>query len=452
MKFSSYAAVRSDVDGIVWPPISGGLAASLVAALRQLDTTQWLPPNVIAAHQFQQLGRLAEHCECHSPFFRERLKKAGLKPADIASPEGLRRLPVMRRREFQSRKDLYCDKVPRGHDPVTEAHTSGSTGQPVCVHRTQIGGFDWFAYTLRSHFWHGRDFRERFCSIRANLTTVGEAPDWGKPVNILFDSGPGLAIPISTAIEEQVRLIRDFAPDGLLVYPSNLAALLRHWEENSRPPRLTNIRTIAETLSPALREDARRVLGVEIEDCYSSQEGGTIALQCPDAPCYHVMETIIVEILDDDGLPCLPGKMGRVTLTDLHNFATPIIRYELGDYAEAGSRCSCGRGLPVLRRILGRERNLVLLPDGSRHWPIVGIHHFEEVAPVTQFQFRQTGRETIEGSLAVRRPLTAGEEEAFKALVRESLGYPFDLKFTYFEGELPRGPNGKFEEFVCLVS
>ena len=39
-----------------------------------------------------------------------------------------------------------------------------------------------------------------------------------------------------------------------------------------------------------------------------------------------------------------------MVITDLHNFATPLIRYELGDYAEVGTPCPTGRGLPVLNR------------------------------------------------------------------------------------------------------
>jgi phenylacetate-CoA ligase len=58
-------------------------------------------------------------------------------------------------------------------------------------------------------------------------------------------------------------------------------------------------------------------------------------------------------------------------VTPLHNFAMPLIRYAIGDYAEAGPPCACGRGLPVLARILGRARNLLTLPHGERIGAIV---------------------------------------------------------------------------------
>ena len=55
-----------------------------------------------------------------------------------------------------------------------------------------------------------------------------------------------------------------------------------------------------------------------------------------------------------------------MVITDLHNFAMPLIRYEIGDYAEAGDLCPCGRGLPVITRIVGRVHNMLTLPSGEQ--------------------------------------------------------------------------------------
>jgi phenylacetate-CoA ligase len=60
-------------------------------------------------------------------------------------------------------------------------------------------------------------------------------------------------------------------------------------------------------------------------------------------------------VLDQRGNPRGPGEVGRVVVTPLNNFAMPLIRYELGDTAEVGAPCACGRGLPVLTRILDRD-------------------------------------------------------------------------------------------------
>lgn len=146
-----------------------------------------------------------------------------------------------------------------------------------------------------------------------------------------------------------------------------------------------------------------------------------------------------------------PGEAGRLAITDLHNYATPIVRYEIGDWAERGEPCTCGRGLPTIRRILGRERNLVLMPDGSRRYPLVGFARFREVAPVVQYQFVQHALEDLEMRLVVEARLNAKQESDLAEIVRKALGFSFALRFTYFSRPRPRAPSGKFEEFVCWV-
>jgi phenylacetate-CoA ligase len=134
-------------------------------------------------------------------------------------------------------------------------------------------------------------------------------------------------------------------------------------------------------------------------------------------------------------------------VTTLHNFAFPLIRYVVGDYAEVGEPCRCGRGLPVLRRILGRTRNLMKLPDGSSRWPVLGTPDFLSIAPIRQFQFVQRSVDELEIRLAVERPLTADEQARFGEHIIKKLGHPFRLRWA-FVPEIPFSSSGKFEDFV----
>jgi phenylacetate-CoA ligase len=425
------------------------MATALVALLGQLQTTERLAPDALGALQLHRLDLLTAHLETHSGHFRARLREAGLTRAELLAPGGLQRLPLLSRRTLQNAQAVFCETQPAGHGPIYQTETSGSTGEPVVVRRTGLNGLDWMAATLRDHLWHKRDLLQPFCSIRANFTEPSLWKDWGPPVNMLFKTGPLLGIPVPTDIDRQIELIREFKPGILLIYPSTLTAVMNRGIDL---PSVREVLTIGETLSEQLRDDAGSRFGV-ITDVYSSQELGTIAIQCPEAPLYHVMaENLIVEVLNDDGTACGTGETGRVVVTDLRNFATPLVRYDVGDVAQVGAPCSCGRGLPTLTRIFGRERNLVLMPDGTRHWPLVGFCYFRQIAPVVQYQFIQDGRETIELRLVTDRPLTAHEEAGLAARVQKTLGFEFEVRFTYFEKRIPAGANGKFEEFVCRIA
>lgn len=445
--------MRSDVPGIAWPPLLDGTAAMLAALLRQLDHTQWLAAETIAELQREQLGLLAAYLRDHSPSFAVRLQAAGLDPVALAAPGGLARLPPLSRRALQRAEGLFCDAVPAGHRPVKAHTTSGSTGEPVTVRRTAVGQLHWAAMTVRESLWHGRDPGGRLGVVRARVPGILRREDWGPPMNVLFRTGPSLTLPISLDAAKQFRLLADFAPTNLLIYPTALAALIRHMKAtNGQLDSLRHLRTVGEMLSPETRSLARDFLGLDPVGTYSSQEIGTMALQCPVSGAYHVMaESVIVEVVDESGAPCRPGETGRLLVTDLQNFATPMIRYDIGDHAEVGSPCPCGRGLPVLTRILGRERNLIRMPDGTRHWPLMGYDRFREIAGVQQYQLIQHDRETVEVRLVTDALLTPAQEAALRTHIQATLGHPFDLRFVFFKGRLPVPPSGKFEEFVCRV-
>jgi phenylacetate-CoA ligase len=241
----------------------------------------------------------------------------------------------------------------------------------------------------------------------------------------------------------------DFA--YLLTFPSNLAELLNKCEARGYGwPALRQVRTVSEPVSDELRIRCRNVLGVEIVDLYSTQELGYLALQRNDGPGYYALsDTHVVEVLADDGRQCRPGEIGRVVVTALHNFAMPLFRYDVGDLAEVGEPGP----LPymVINRIFGRVRNLLLAPDGTRRWPLLGTRQLIEIAPVVQHQFIQVSRDRIVVRLVVRRPVTEVEEQAMRAHLLTQTPAGIDFEFSYLD-EIPRSPGGKFEDFVCEVS
>jgi len=307
---------------------------------------------------------------------------------------------------------------------------------------------------LRGYGWHGRHYPDRVCTIRVSARAIERRADWGPPASLLFDTGPALNIPVEADIDAQIDLIRDFEPKVLSVFPTNLIAIGRRCAERGvELPSVEMFYTIGETVSDETRSEVRETLGPEIVDTYSSMELGCIAIQCPESELYHVMsEAMIVEVIDEKGHACADGQPGRLVVTDLLNFATPLVRYAIGDWAEPGPPCPCGRGLPTLRRIFGRERNMVRVPDGTRHWPRLGNAHYLRIAPVNQLQVVQESLNDVELRLVVARPLTAAEEGGLIAHIQTTLAWPFRVRITYYEKEIPAAPGGKFEDFISRVA
>lgn len=453
------AKLKSQVPGIGWPAVPDSVAANLLALLAQLEDSQWWTAGQLAQRQFDQFGLLAQQAWQHSSFFRKRFEQAGIDVNVKWNSASFARIPLLTRAELMQQAEHISCPLPRAHGAVHRIQTSGSTGQVVTVGKTEVNQLLWLALAMREHLWHERDFSATLAVIRVTSPTLDDPIQaarigWGHPATLLFDTGPSYAQPLSMDVAQQATWLARIDPKYLLTYPTNLAALLDLYErgEATLPRSLQQVRTIGETLHPGLRERCAALGGIGIVDMYSAQEVGLIALQCPVSGLYHVQsESLILEVLDDAGQPCQPGEVGRVVITDLHNFATPLIRYEIRDYAEVGPVCPCGRGLPTLSRIMGRRRNMVTFPDGRKHWPLVGAYHYRDIADIRQYQVVQHSLSDIEVRLVTPEKISATQEAKLAKLVHAAIGHPFPLRFSYFEEELPATAGGKFEEFVSLV-
>jgi len=452
--------LRSSVRGVHWPALPEAAAAQVLAQLFQLDASQWLSRDELERLQARQLSELVRFAVGTSEFYRHAVAEAGVNPEGPWTPLTLSRLPLLSRRALQqSASSIHSRVPPKSHGELKVVETSGSSGEPVRVKHTGITDLRWLALNMREHLWHRRDVTQTLVAIRPHLSalddeTIARSRGWGQPVTLFYETGPAYTQSIRLDVREQARWVLERDPGYLLTFPTNLAGLIDEFDRLGRQPKsLLQVRTVGETVSSELRERCQARLGVPIVDAYSSQEVGAIAAACPESGLYHVnAEYLIVEVLDEAGLPCPPGKVGRVVITDLLNFATPLIRYDIRDYAEVGPECPCGRGLPTLRCIVGRERNMLRLPTGARFWAFVGARRFEEVAEVLQFQVIQPSLEKLEVRLVVAEgKLTEEQQARLRSIVRETTGYPFEIEFTIFPDELPRGRGGKFEEFICLV-
>jgi len=451
--------LKSYLPGERWPAFSNPHGAQMLAMLYQLEKSQYLKPEELLGKQFLQINEIFKHSIRRVPYYKETLKAAGFNRKMDITPGQWQQVPLLSRSAVQKhREELLSIKMPQNHDRIGVIKSSGSTGKPIEITCTDITQFFYRACALRDHFWQQRDFSGKMAAIRFAEKGKTEypgitAPNWGITTDGIINTGPGVILNSSTDIALQAQFLIREDPDYLLSYPSNIEALARYFiREGLKLGRLRAVRTLGETLGSEVRSVCKEAWGVGLVDMYTAQEVGYIALQCPEnEDVYHVQaENLHVEVVDDEGQPCGPGEVGRVLLTTLHNFAMPLIRYEIGDYAEVGGLCSCGRTLPVLSRIMGRRRNMLVLPNGERGWPAFGMSLWVETLPITQFQFVQKSLDRIEARLVTSRQLTAEEESSFKDILRENFRHPFNIDIIFLEN-IPRSSGGKFEDFISEV-
>lgn len=452
---------ESAIPRIGFPAITQGYASNVLALLYQMEHSQWLSAGQLQSRQGQQLKQILKQAWRVVPYYRDSLYLAGYpsrrdKPSDIIS-----RLPVLQRAVLQEQGEgIRAREIPPSHGHTYRIQTSGTTGRAVRLTGTVLTQIFWRACALRDHLWHGRRMEAKLAAIRWQPRGVSMPPDgsrlpnWGPPAAGIFDTGPSAVLNISVPTDEQVDWLVRTDPEYLITYPSQVAALAEAFlEHGARLTRLREIRTVGETVTEEQRSLCRSAWDVPLTDTYSCEEVGYLALQCPHGGGYHVQsENVYLEVLDGGDQACTEGQVGRVVITSLNNFATPLLRYELGDFAEVGAACPCGRGLPVIRRILGRTRNRLRLPGGETRFPYLGDRaERERIAPsIRQFQYVQKSLEEVEYRIVASEPLSAGQEEQLRRFIVGNLGHGFQITITYHQ-DIPRSASGKYEEFVSEV-
>ncbi len=453
----------SHISGNIFPAVPDANSSIQLALQYQLESSQWWSQEIIQDLQFRQLQALIRHATSTVPYYQQLFSQHQIRIPDQLTPEFFGTIPISTRGAVQNAGDLMLSRhIPVDHGTAQFSTTSGSTGRPVKFARTGLTQTLWLAFALREHLWHSRDFSKKLCAIRWFPRGTAEAPagmhypTWGPIVAPIFASGPSASLNVVSTLQQQLDWLWQEKPDYLVSFPSNLVALSNYVIANDvKLPQLREIRTIGETVTEQSLLLIQEVFQAKLVDIYSCEEAGYLALQCPETGCYHIQsENVFLEIVDETGRLCPPGKMGRVLITLLHNYATPLIRYDIGDWAEFGERCSCGRGLPVINKIHGRSRNRLILPSGDNVFPYLGEHG--QIAKVTgvkvhQFQCIQHSITDIELKLVADRELSGEEQAKVAALMQKNLGYPFNIRFS-FQSDIPRSSTGKFEEFISNIA
>lgn len=348
----------------------------------------------IDAFQNERLHALIAYAYENVPFYHDEMERLGLTPADIQTKADLVKLPIINkdtiRREglerFTSKTMPKSQMILRG--------SSGSTGQPLLYHATKLNYSVNIAANLRGWYDFGWRLGDKYIKISQNprKSKLKNLQDW--VTRNMYVATADLS---DKHMYEIMQDIERYRPVVIRSYPDPLYIMaqyrLAHQGEFTYQP--LAITTTGNVLPPQMREVIEKAFGCKIFDSYSS-EGNANVFECHTHECYHVSEEYgITEILDESGKPISKG-IGRVITTDLWNYATPFIRYDVQDMVELADKpCSCGRAHMAIKRILGRDNELLVAPSGRRYT----VHHFTvffepTVSPqlkdsIEQFQFVQ---------------------------------------------------------------
>lgn len=362
--------------------------------LRELEESQWWPRDKILELQNQRLRKLLRHAYDNVPYYRRLFDDRALKPDDIECSEDLVKLPVLTKQLIRNNFDnLMAPGFPAKE--LIPNCTGGSTGEPLVFYSTRDDLYNWgFAAGQRAYRWAGNELGEKCLWLREIPTYRSTVDKFRGTAARFFERI--LFLDANEMSAEKlllfVRKLEGFQPAFIRGYPSAIYLLARAIEKEGKPRlRLKAIITTSEQLYDYQRDLFSKVFQCETYSHYSSWEVHAIATECPEHSGYHIAaENVIVEIVDNAGKPVPAGEEGRILITNLHNYAMPFIRYDMGDLGVSSERtCPCGRGLPLLARLSGRTTDVIINRSGKSIPGIALYWDFLASLGVEQFQIVQ---------------------------------------------------------------
>ncbi len=259
---------------------------------------------------------------------------------------------------------------------------------------------------------------------------------------------------IQQHLRRQIQWLHEVNPNYILSYPSNAEALAGILlDQPRRLPRLRSIQLISETLTDEAKAKIETAFGVPVHNIYSCTEAGYVATPCPQqSQGFHVhSENVILEVLNESGQPCGPGETGRVALTDLHNSRSPVIRYEIGDEVTlAETNCPCGRGLPLLARISGKQRPMLRLKNGRLKQSTTLAIALSSLGGHYQHQFIQKTLDQVVVRMVPNKSWTPDHPKQLLKLLQEFFESPLHLHLE-LRDRLEVPPNGKLLSIITEV-
>ena len=311
-----------------------------------------------------RIRKMADYVYHNSPFYRKKFQEMGLEPGDIKDIDDVRKLPFTNKLDLRDNYPFGLAAVPMSQ--IVRIHaSSGTTGKPVVVLHTRKDIAMWTESISRAFTAYGATKDDFFqISYGYGLFTGGLGAHDGA-TNI-----GASVIPMSSGnTQKQITLMHDFGTSVLCCTPSYALFLGEALHESGYPRDEFKLRVGAfgaEPWTEEMRVKIEESLGIKAYDIYGLSEiaGPGVGYECECQCGTHLNEDYFYpEILDPNTGEQLPeGTLGELTFTHLTKEGMPLLRYRTHDLTALHyEKCSCGRTLVRMDRILGRCDDMLII-------------------------------------------------------------------------------------------
>lgn len=301
----------------------------------------------------------------NSPFYQAHYAKAGFKRDEIGEPGWFERLPIVTKQDLREHFDDFVN--PNARKRMKVSTTGGSTGTPTKTGYDERIPEEIYSWRLQGRFgvkpWddHAYVWRDRRAGRIAKFkNALAWWPTKHLKLDASFMTNESIAAFLKKFNKHKPTLLQGYVGAVSQVAQYVIDHGLKMWS-----PKV--VWTTSAPLSNVQRALIMKAFGAPVCDEYGSCECRWIACQCEESKGLHVnVEHVHVEFVDENNQPVPKGEYGRTLITNLEDTVFPLIRYENNDRGRwLTDPCACGRSLPCIDSVKGREVECFVLPSGK---------------------------------------------------------------------------------------
>jgi phenylacetate-CoA ligase len=411
---------------------------------RALMRAEQSNPANLANVNWERRKALVKHCAKHVPFYREKFKAIGFLPDDLKTEADFSLLPILEKAEVrQFQESLIAETADRRK--LRKASTGGTTGEPLSIYSDPNVPLSVITWRMLNAW--GVDISDNSAylyravptGLKKKLTSVALYPTRRAYIAAAEMSRERM----SNFLEELKRI----KPRYLVGYVGAIDAFADYFKEiGAELSSLKAIWTTAAPLPELKRAYFQEVFGCPVYTQYGCVETFMIAAECQKQNGLHIYSDIRHVDIVDGTEPVATGRDGDVLVSDLTNYAFPLLRYRLGDRGRLlPQKCSCGSPFPMMDYVKGRISDQIYLPDGTsvpgEYWTTI----FDDYpTAIKSFQVYQRADYSVEVRYAPG-DVAAGELSKVIQAVQRMLEQKLELRvaLSFQETAINNNENGK---------
>lgn len=395
--------------------------ANLLYHIVDVKRTEMLERQELDKLRRKRFEDLLHHVFEHSEFYNELYRSKGITPEDIPNIR-LEDLPIIDKQMLMDNYDSFvCDKTlkqseleefisnPKNYGKKYKGiyqviHTSGSTG------RVGLFVYDMRSWNITKAMAITRVSKAKlnpFKKIR--LAFIGATDGHYAGISLSSDA-PKLfydfkRFSVNRPLNDILDEITEFDPTSICGYSSGIYMLAHEQLRGELDINPKSIICSADQLTDTMRSNIIEAFGVNPRNFYAASESLCMAAECDKHEGLHLFEDWhYYEVLNSEFKSVSAGTPGSLIITTLHNFAQPLIRYQIHDEIMIDPNiCDCGRSTKLIKRISGRSEEFLWFKrsNGEEEYlhPIQIVEFF--VPGLEKFQLEQTQKNHLHMRLII---------------------------------------------------